>query len=216
MVAFRRLRWRSARRHGQCAGDGDEAWADIERTRRRALPIAAAPHLGGTRHLRRRPRRSRHFLLMAGIGLDAHIVYHVSAALKARDRQVRLLGRGLEAAGPQPGGVRRRNRRPEAHLLVRAGEQGAELWRRFQIARNVSLLDDQFEVVLFEGRSTLRYVKYFAGLALNRVVRDEGRDGAARQPRSGVRRRTTAGSTCRSTANSPDTCRRRSISSRTP
>ena len=40
----------------------------------------------------------------------------------------------------------------------------------FEIARSVTLLDDRFEVVLFEGRSTLRYVKYFVGTALNRVA----------------------------------------------
>jgi len=34
--------------------------------------------------------------------------------------------------------------------------------------------DDRFEVVLFEGRSTLCYVKYFLGLMLNRV---EGMNG---------------------------------------
>ena len=39
----------------------------------------------------------------------------------------------------------------------------------FEIARNVSLFDDDFEVVLFEGRSSLRYVPYFAGLAVNRL-----------------------------------------------
>ena len=29
-------------------------------------------------------RRSRYFLLMAGVGLDAHVVYHVSGPLKAK------------------------------------------------------------------------------------------------------------------------------------
>ena len=33
----------------------------------------------------------------------------------------------------------------------------------------VSLFDDQFEVVLFEGRSTFPYVKYFGALALNQL-----------------------------------------------
>ena len=44
----------------------------------------------------------------------------------------------------------------------------------FEIARQVSLFDDSFEVVLFEGRSSVRYVKYFTGLMLNRV---EGMQG---------------------------------------
>jgi diacylglycerol kinase family enzyme len=39
----------------------------------------------------------------------------------------------------------------------------------FEIARDVSLFDDHFELVLFQGRSTLRYVRYFAGLVANRM-----------------------------------------------
>ena len=39
----------------------------------------------------------------------------------------------------------------------------------FEIARQVTLFDDQFEVVLLEGHSSLRYVKYLAGMALNRL-----------------------------------------------
>jgi diacylglycerol kinase family enzyme len=44
----------------------------------------------------------------------------------------------------------------------------------FEIARNVSLMDDEFEAVLLEGRSTLRYVKYLAGMVLNRLDRMTG------------------------------------------
>ncbi|SPF36019.1 Diacylglycerol kinase, catalytic region (fragment) [Candidatus Sulfopaludibacter sp. SbA4] len=44
----------------------------------------------------------------------------------------------------------------------------------FEIARSVSLLDDEFEVVLFEGRVSLRYVKYFAGMAAGRLSGMEG------------------------------------------
>jgi len=40
----------------------------------------------------------------------------------------------------------------------------------FEIARSVTMLHDRFEVVLFEGGSSARYVKYFAGMALNRLA----------------------------------------------
>ena len=40
----------------------------------------------------------------------------------------------------------------------------------FEIARSVTLLHDQFEVILFEGATATRYVKYFAGMALNRLA----------------------------------------------
>ena len=33
----------------------------------------------------------------------------------------------------------------------------------------MTLFDDRFEVVLFEGGNTLRYVKYFAGMVSNRL-----------------------------------------------
>ena len=44
----------------------------------------------------------------------------------------------------------------------------------FQIARSVRLSDEQFEVVLFEGRHTARYVKHFAGMMLNRLSAMKG------------------------------------------
>jgi diacylglycerol kinase (ATP) len=44
----------------------------------------------------------------------------------------------------------------------------------FEIARHVTLLDDQFEVVLFEGPSSMSYVKYVVGMALNRLAGMKG------------------------------------------
>ena len=106
---------------------------------------------------------SRHFLLMAGIGLDAHIVYHVNATAESADRQVRLLGGGLEPAGPQPGEfhveVGGQMRKCSFALASKVRNYGGD----FEIARQVTSARRRFEVVLFEGRSTLRYVKYFAG-----------------------------------------------------
>lgn len=112
---------------------------------------------------------SRHFLLMAGVGLDAHIVYHVDAALKARTGKFAywvagwsLLGRRLASLQVEIDGCRREC---SFALLSKVRNYGGD----FEIARSVRLFDDQFEVVLFEGRSSLRYVKYFTGMALNRL-----------------------------------------------
>lgn len=112
---------------------------------------------------------SRHFLLMAGIGLDAHIVYRVSAPLKAATGKLAywvagwtLLGRRLAEFPVELNGARRTC---SFALASKVRNYGGD----FEIAREVSLFDDRFEVVLFEGRSTLPYVKYFGGLMLNRL-----------------------------------------------
>jgi diacylglycerol kinase family enzyme len=114
-------------------------------------------------------RLCRHFLLMAGVGLDAHIVYHISAPLKARTGKFAywvagwsLLGRRLPEFQVEADG---RQTRCSFALLSKVRNYGGD----FEIARQVTLFDDEFEVVLFEGGSSLRYVPYFAGLAANRL-----------------------------------------------
>ena len=114
-------------------------------------------------------RVARHFLLMAGVGLDAHVVYKLNAALKARTGKFAywvagwsLLGKRLAEFDVEIAGERRKC---SFALLSKVRNYGGD----FEIARNVTLLHDQFEVVLFEGRSSMRYVKYFAGMALNRL-----------------------------------------------
>ena len=114
-------------------------------------------------------RVSRHFLLMAGIGLDAYIVRKVNPGLKARTGKFAywvagwsLLGHDLaefcvDVAGHQ--------RRCSFALLSKVKNYGGD----FEVARSVSLPDDLLEAVLMEGRSSLRYVKYFTGMALNRL-----------------------------------------------
>lgn len=117
---------------------------------------------------------SRHFLMMAGVGLDAHIVYRVSAPLKAWAGKAAywvagwaFLGRRLAEFHVEVNG---HQRKCSFALASKVRNYGGD----FEIARAVSLFDDCFEVVLFEGRSSLRYVKYFTGLVLNRV---EGMQG---------------------------------------
>jgi diacylglycerol kinase family enzyme len=112
---------------------------------------------------------SRHFVLMAGIGLDAHVVYHVSLPLKARAGKLAywvagwsLLGRRLPQIQVDSDG--------QIHgcsfaLLSKVRNYGGD----FEIAHEVTLFQNRFEMVLFEGQSSTRYVKYLAGLALRRL-----------------------------------------------
>jgi len=119
-------------------------------------------------------RVDRHFMLMAGIGLDAYIVANVNLAIKQRIGKLAywvagwsLLGKRLEHFGVEANGHRREC---SFALVSKVRNYGGD----FEIARNVSLLDDEFEVVLLEGRTTVRYVKYFAGMALNRLAGMKG------------------------------------------
>jgi diacylglycerol kinase family enzyme len=117
---------------------------------------------------------SRHFLCMAGVGLDAHIVYHVNAGLKARTGKFAywvagwsLFGRTLPQMHAEIDGV---PRTCSFALLSKVRNYGGD----FEIAREVTLFDDCFEAVLFEGRSSVRYAKYFAGMALGRLAGMKG------------------------------------------
>ncbi len=113
---------------------------------------------------------SRHFLLMAGAGLDAQIVYRLNAALKDRAGKlaywlsgVQLGARRLPQFEVTVEGVRSTC---SFALVSRVRNYGGD----FSIARDVSLLDDRFEVVLFQGRYALRYLPYLAGLVAGRVT----------------------------------------------
>lgn len=117
---------------------------------------------------------SRHFLLMAGIGLDAHIVYNVNAGLKARTGKFAywvagwsLLGKRLAQMDVEVGGARHRC---SFVLLSRVRNYGGD----FEIAKTVRLTDATFEAVLFEGETATRYVTYFAGMAANRLTGMKG------------------------------------------
>lgn len=112
---------------------------------------------------------ARHFLLMAGVGLDAHIVYNVSLPLKDRAGKLAywvagfsLLGRKLPEVAVNMDG---RVSSCSFALVSKVRNYGGDL----EIARDTSLFDDRFEVVLFEGRNPARYLKYLGGVVMNRL-----------------------------------------------
>ncbi len=112
---------------------------------------------------------TRKFLLMAGIGLDAHVVAHVNGPLKAKTGKFAywlagwsLLGRRLPQFEVEAEGGRYTC---AFALITKVRNYGGD----FEIARHVTLLDDRFEVVLFAGKTTFGFVRYFAGMALGKL-----------------------------------------------
>ena len=117
---------------------------------------------------------TRYFLLMAGAGLDANIVYEVSAGLKNAIgklaywftgclrffRRVEQLEIGVDDNVHQCGFA----------LISRVRNYGGDL----EIASGASLHEDHFEVVLFEGSNPLRYAWYMLNVAARRIQRIRG------------------------------------------
>ncbi|MGC8793505.1 MAG: diacylglycerol/lipid kinase family protein [Bryobacteraceae bacterium] len=103
----------------------------------------------------------RYFLLMAGAGFDGHIVYHLNLGLKARLGELaywvsaaRELARRLDEFHAEAGG---RRFRCSFALASRVKNYAGYM----RIATGASLLRDDFQVAIFEGRSTLRYYSLY-------------------------------------------------------
>ena len=109
----------------------------------------------------------RHFLLMAGAGLDADIVYHLNQRMKESFGKVAYwiggfskVGRRIPEFTVQAEG---REYRASFALLSRVRNYGGDL----EIAPTISLLDDEFEMVLFEGESSLGFLKYMLAVVVH-------------------------------------------------
>jgi len=109
----------------------------------------------------------RHFLLMAGAGLDADIVYHLNSRMKETFGKVAYWIGGFSKVGRRiPEFTVRangRDYRASFALLSRVRNYGGDL----EIAPTISLLDDEFEMVLFEGESSLGFVKYMLAVVVH-------------------------------------------------
>lgn len=119
-------------------------------------------------------RQPRYFLMMAGIGLDALIVYHLNPRLKAVAGKLAYWTAGLSHVGqrlPQFE-VRADGRsvRCGFALAARVRNYGGD----FQIAPSVSLLDNDFELVLFEGERASGYLRYLGGMIAGKLASTPG------------------------------------------
>ncbi len=116
----------------------------------------------------------RHFLLMAGAGVDAAVVHRLNLDWKRRAGKLAYFAGGLrQAAGRFEefevcyDGQRRR---VSFALISRVRKYGGD----FEIARHVTLLDNHFEAVLLEGRGIFRYLPYLAAMLAGRLERCRG------------------------------------------
>lgn len=116
----------------------------------------------------------RYFLLMAGGGLDADIVYHLNQQMKEALGKVAYWVGGFSKIGQRiPEFTVRadgREYRASFALLSRVRNYGGDL----EIAPSISLLDDEFEMVLFEGESSLGFLKYMTAVLLHQQQSMEG------------------------------------------
>lgn len=116
------------------------------------------------------PVESRYFLLMAGAGIDAQIVHLIDPRLKAALGKVSywIGGFGLIAQRlPEfdvvdPAG----HHRASFALVSRVRNYGGDL----EIARGIRLTTPDFETVSFAGEWAPRYLKYLAGVFVNKLA----------------------------------------------
>jgi diacylglycerol kinase (ATP) len=136
--------------------------------------LHATPKRIGLGALDRPGYARRHFVLMAGVGLDARIVYELDLNLKSRLGKLaywhggfRQLGRPVPQFSICVNGT-------EWHvsfaLITRVRNYGGD----FQIARRVKLTDQDFEVVLFENRNWQDYLRFVGAVITNRLYETAG------------------------------------------
>jgi diacylglycerol kinase family enzyme len=143
-------------------------------------PVAAASALPGWRARRIgvglvRPTGApaRHFLLMVGVGLDAEVLQHVNHNWKDRVGKLAYWAAGLSmAVRPLP---RLRVVGPEAvetsfALASRVRNYGGDL----AIAAGAHLFRDDFELVTFQGRTSLPYMAYLGAAVVGQAARLPG------------------------------------------
>jgi diacylglycerol kinase family enzyme len=109
---------------------------------------------------------SRHFLLMGGIGLDAQVVNNLHLGLKRATGKfaywVAGLGMVVRRLAELDVVIDGKTTRCSFALASRVRNYGGDL----TIARNASLRKNDFELVMFSGRTAFHYVPYLTGVLL--------------------------------------------------
>jgi YegS/Rv2252/BmrU family lipid kinase len=117
---------------------------------------------------------ARHFLMMAGAGLDAQVVCDLNPCLKAKTGKLAYWVAGFSQIVKRVGQLETRingdTYRCGFTLAARVRNYGGDL----ELARGASLLNDEFETVMFEGSNPLRYAFYMMAVAVKQVQKMPG------------------------------------------
>lgn len=116
----------------------------------------------------------RHFVLMAGVGLDARIVYELDLNLKSKLGKLSYWHGGFRQFGrPVPRfhlSVNGAQYCASFALITRVRNYGGD----FEIARRIRLTDDDFEIVIFENHRWQDYIRFFGAVMTNRLQNTRG------------------------------------------
>lgn len=118
------------------------------------------------------PRRC--FVLMAGVGLDARIVYELDLDLKNRLGKLAYWHGGLRQFGRAVPRfqltVNGSNYCASFALVTRVRNYGGD----FEIARQIRLTDSDFEIVVFQNHQWQDYLRFFGAVMTNRLYNTDG------------------------------------------
>ena len=114
-------------------------------------------------------RTRRHFILMAGIGLDARIVYELDLKLKNRLGKLAYWHGGFRQFGRPV---------PRFHISINGSQYCASFavitrvrnyGGDFEIARRIKLTDNDFEIVVFQNEQWKDYLRFFGAIMTDRL-----------------------------------------------
>ncbi|MFN7926027.1 MAG: diacylglycerol kinase family protein [Bryobacteraceae bacterium] len=113
---------------------------------------------------------ARHFLLMAGVGLDAAVLDRVDPAMKDRRGKLAYWWAGLSMLGKKLVDFEvlcdGRSLKTTFALAARVRNYGGDL----NIAARASLFDERLELVTFDTKSTWPYAMYLAGAVVGQAT----------------------------------------------
>jgi diacylglycerol kinase (ATP) len=124
--------------------------------------------------LERPDQPRRHFVLMAGVGLDARIVYELDLDLKGKLGKLAYWHGGFRQFGrPVPRfhiSVNGSQYCASFALITRVRNYGGD----FEIARRIHLTDNDFEIVVFQNHLWQDYLRFFGAVMTNRLHSTSG------------------------------------------
>jgi YegS/Rv2252/BmrU family lipid kinase len=116
----------------------------------------------------------RYFVLMAGVGLDARIVYELDLDLKGKLGKLAYWHGGFRQFGrPVPRfhiSVHGSQYCASFALITRVRNYGGD----FEIARRIRLTDNDFEIVVFQNHQWQDYLRFFGAIMTNRLHSTNG------------------------------------------